>query len=63
LKITIDDRPTRCKGGKGAFSGGCNINTKVGRGRGIQSFNKPIIKCFKCHKMGHFQYECLDLEK
>ncbi|RDY10300.1 hypothetical protein CR513_05204, partial [Mucuna pruriens] len=29
-----------------------------GRGRGRQPFNKAIIECFKCHKLGHFQYEC-----
>ena len=34
-----------------------------GRGRGRQSLNKEIIKCFKFHKLGHFQYECPDWEK
>ena len=34
-----------------------------GRGRGRQSLNKVIIECFKCHKLGHFQYECPDWEK
>ena len=29
-----------------------------GRGRGRQSFNKAIVECFKCHKLGHYQYEC-----
>lgn len=26
-----------------------------GRGRG---FNKAIVECYNCHKLGHFQYEC-----
>ena len=29
-----------------------------GRGRGRQSFNKATIECYKCHKLGHYQYEC-----
>lgn len=34
-----------------------------GRGRGRQHFNKAIIECFKCHKLGHFQYEFPSWEK
>ena len=34
-----------------------------GRGRGRQSLNKAIIECFKCHKLGHFPYECPNWEK
>lgn len=29
-----------------------------GRGRGRQQFNKDLIECYNCHKLGHFQYEC-----
>ncbi|KAI9177638.1 hypothetical protein LWI28_017655 [Acer negundo] len=29
-----------------------------GRGRGRHSFNKALVECYKCHKLGHFQYEC-----
>ncbi|XP_020271671.1 uncharacterized protein LOC109846843 [Asparagus officinalis] len=29
-----------------------------GRGRGRQTFNRATIECFKCHNLGHFQYEC-----
>lgn len=29
-----------------------------GRGRGRTPFNKATIECFKCHNLGHFQYEC-----
>lgn len=34
-----------------------------GRGRGRHSFDKSTIKCFNCHKLGHFHYECPNLEK
>jgi len=34
-----------------------------GRGRGRQPINKAEIECFKCHKYGHFQYECPTWEK
>ena len=33
-------------------------NRGRGRGRGRQPFNKSLIKCHRCHKLGHFQYEC-----
>ncbi|XP_076912370.1 uncharacterized protein LOC143570654 [Bidens hawaiensis] len=29
-----------------------------GRGRGRSSFNKETIKCYRCHKLGNFSYEC-----
>ncbi|KAJ0880933.1 putative RNA-directed DNA polymerase [Helianthus annuus] len=29
-----------------------------GRGRGRGSFDKSMVECYKCHKLGHFQYEC-----
>jgi RNase H-fold protein (predicted Holliday junction resolvase) len=29
-----------------------------GRGRGRQSFTRDTVECFKCHNLGHFQYEC-----
>ncbi|KAL1197135.1 hypothetical protein V5N11_002014 [Cardamine amara subsp. amara] len=29
-----------------------------GRGRGRTSFNKSTVECYKCHRLGHFQYEC-----
>lgn len=60
LKVTNDNGPSRGRGGKGAFRGGCN---KAGHGRGRQSLNKSLIECFKCHKMGHFQYECPNWER
>jgi len=29
-----------------------------GQGRGRQYFSKATVECFKCHNLGHFQYEC-----
>ena len=37
--------------GRGSFRG-------IGRGRGRQTFNKAIVECYNCHKLGHFQWEC-----
>jgi hypothetical protein len=32
-------------------------DNKAGQGRG-KRINKESIECYKCHKLGHFQYEC-----
>lgn len=55
LKVAREDRAGRgiCRD---AFRGG------HGRGRGRQPISKAIIKCFKCHKFKHFQYECTEWE-
>jgi hypothetical protein len=29
-----------------------------GRGRGRTDFNKATVKCYQCHQLGHFRYEC-----
>ncbi|KAF2320090.1 hypothetical protein GH714_023223 [Hevea brasiliensis] len=29
-----------------------------GNGRGRTNFNKATVECYKCHDLGHFQYEC-----
>lgn len=55
LKVAQEDRSSKGRG-RCVFRGGC------GRGRGRQPLNKAIIECFKCHKLGHFQYECPDWE-
>ncbi|XP_021830061.1 uncharacterized protein LOC110770270 [Prunus avium] len=34
-----------------------------GRGRGRHSFNKALVQCYNCQKLGHFQYECPSGEK
>ncbi|KAI5383484.1 hypothetical protein KIW84_070748 [Lathyrus oleraceus] len=54
LRISYDDKPRR---GRGSFRGG------RGRGRGRSSMNKATVQFFKCHQLGHFQYECPDWEK
>ncbi|XP_024193672.1 uncharacterized protein LOC112197283 [Rosa chinensis] len=53
LKITYEDKAGRGRG-TSVFRGG------RGRGMGRQPLNKAIIECFKCHKLGHYQYECPD---
>uniref|UniRef100_A0A2N9EXA4 Integrase catalytic domain-containing protein n=1 Tax=Fagus sylvatica TaxID=28930 RepID=A0A2N9EXA4_FAGSY len=58
LKVTYDDR-TGGRGG-GRTHG---VSRGRGRGRGRQAFNKAIIECYKCHQLGHFQYECPKWEK
>lgn len=47
-------------GGRGALLRGF---TGRGRGRRRTPINKALIECFKCHKLGHFQYECPNQEK
>jgi len=54
LQITYEDRGGRGRG-RGRARGRASFR---GRGRGRQSINKAEIECFKCHKLGHFQYEC-----
>ncbi|CAA7015782.1 unnamed protein product [Microthlaspi erraticum] len=47
------------------------LNATRGRGRGGSvrgrggrgTVNKELVECYKCHKFGHFQYECPDWEK
>jgi hypothetical protein len=28
------------------------------RGRGRSSLNRETVECYRCHKIGHFSYEC-----
>lgn len=51
LKVTHEDKFEGRGRGKSTFRG-------RGRGRGRPAFNKAIVECYKCHKLGHFQYEC-----
>ncbi|KAL6209967.1 hypothetical protein ACLB2K_020905 [Fragaria x ananassa] len=59
LKVTSGDKPRarefdRLDGrgrGRGSYGGG-------GRGRGRQPFDKAFVECFRCHKLGHYQYQC-----
>ncbi|KAL4325347.1 hypothetical protein GQ457_11G023670 [Hibiscus cannabinus] len=50
LKVTYGDSSTRGRGHRG-YRG-------RGRGRGRTTFDKSTIECYKCHKLGHFQWEC-----
>ena len=56
LKVIHDDR-------SGASRGRGRGNRGRGRGHGRQPFNKALVECFQCHKLGHFQYECPRVEK
>ncbi|XP_050378459.1 uncharacterized protein LOC126795736 [Argentina anserina] len=56
IKVSLEDRLGGRGRGRGAFRG-------RGRSGGRQSFNKATVECFKCHKLGHFQYECPSWEK
>jgi hypothetical protein len=64
LKVMSEAREDARFGGRGRNRGGFRGNFR-GRGRswGRQSFNKAIIECFRCHKLGHFSYECPGYEK
>ncbi|WKA06415.1 hypothetical protein VitviT2T_024314 [Vitis vinifera] len=57
LKVTYNDKFAG-RGGRG-----CGAFRGRGRGRGRQAFNKAIVECYKCHQLGHFQYECPKWEK
>ncbi|XP_044478307.1 uncharacterized protein LOC123205423 [Mangifera indica] len=52
LKVTYEGGRGRGRGrGRDAYRG-------RGRERGRASFNKETVECYRCHKLGHFQYEC-----
>jgi len=58
LKVTHEERPSQGRG-RGVFRG----SRGRGRGRGRSGTNRAIVECYKCHNLGHFQYECPEWEK
>jgi hypothetical protein len=56
LKVTHEERSGGRGRGQGSFRG-------RSRGRGCQFFDKSVVECYKCHKLGHFQYECPSWDK
>jgi len=54
LKVTHEERSGGRGRGQGSFRG---------RGRGRPFFDKSVVECYKCHKLGHFQYECPSWDK
>lgn len=50
--LKIEER-TRARG-----RGGSLVSRGRGRGRGRTNFDKTTVECYKCHKLGHLQYDC-----
>ena len=54
-----DDKLLIVTQGRGTGSRGRGFNGRGrGRGRGRGFTNRSTVECYKCHKLGHFQYEC-----
>ena len=51
LKVTTDNTWSSSGRGRGHYRG-------RGRGKGGSAFNRATVECYKCHNLGHFQYEC-----
>lgn len=61
LKVEYDNSGRGRGRGYNGRRGGSNVSR--GRGGTRPSFDKATIECFRCHKLGHFQYECPTAEK
>ena len=53
LKVTHGDHSGIRGRGRGNYRG-----RGRGRGRNWRSFDKAIVECYNCHKLGHFAWEC-----
>lgn len=58
LKVTNSERVGRRDEYRATSRGRGSGSFRGGRGRGRQPFNKALVECYNCHKLGHFQYEC-----
>ncbi|XP_024628898.1 uncharacterized protein [Medicago truncatula] len=63
LKVTHEQSYGGRGRGRTAFRGGRG----QGKGRSSKPRSKETVECYKCHKLGHYQYECqanyVDLEE
>lgn len=57
LKVTEEFKGWSGTRGRGGSSRG------RGRGRGRQGYNRALVECYKCHKLGHYQFECPEADK
>ncbi|CAL1399684.1 unnamed protein product [Linum trigynum] len=58
LKRSMLFRISCDSGARGGRSGRGGGYQGRGRGRGGRGWSKDNVECFKCHKYGHYQYEC-----
>jgi hypothetical protein len=59
--VKEEEQALKVSSGKNNAGRGRGRGDKAGQGRG-KRINKDNIECYKCHKFGHFQYECPNLE-
>lgn len=57
LKVTYEEGYSSRGRGRTPYRGG------RGRGRSRQPYDKAKVECYKCHTLGHYQYECPKWEK
>lgn len=51
------DQVLKVKGQSGTVNRGRASSRGMRHGQGRSTFNKETVECFKCHELGHFQYE------
>ena len=60
LQVEYEPRNTS---GRGRWNSQRGRNNYRGRGRGRSYVNRAAINCFRCGKLGHYQFECTSHEK